>query len=62
VVNFSARCNVRDLVRDLIKCGGMKGIVSSLSHHLAHFQMCSNSCLLFVFPHVLIYLFAIADG
>ncbi|PAN31358.1 hypothetical protein PAHAL_5G413400 [Panicum hallii] len=26
VVNFSARCNVRDLVRDLIKCGGMKGI------------------------------------
>ncbi|AQK89302.1 putative argonaute family protein isoform X1 [Zea mays] len=27
VVNFSARCNVRDLVRDLIKCGGMKGIM-----------------------------------
>ncbi|CAL4964194.1 unnamed protein product [Urochloa decumbens] len=26
VVNFSARCNIRDLVRDLIKCGGMKGI------------------------------------
>ncbi|CAM0880911.1 unnamed protein product [Alopecurus aequalis] len=26
VVNFSARCNVRDLVRDLIKCGAMKGI------------------------------------
>jgi len=25
VVNFSARCNVRGLVRDLIKCGGMKG-------------------------------------
>ncbi|XP_058743134.1 protein argonaute 4-like [Vicia villosa] len=26
VVNFSARCDVRGLVRDLIKCGGMKGI------------------------------------
>ncbi|KAK3159884.1 hypothetical protein QOZ80_1BG0052300 [Eleusine coracana subsp. coracana] len=26
VVNFSARCNVKDLIRDLIKCGGMKGI------------------------------------
>ena len=47
MVNFSARCNVRDLVRDLIKCGGMKGIVSSLPHHLAHFQMCS--CLVLYF-------------
>ncbi|XP_004491186.1 protein argonaute 4-like [Cicer arietinum] len=27
VVNFSARCDVRGLVRDLIKCGGMKGIL-----------------------------------
>ncbi|XP_030520851.1 protein argonaute 4-like [Rhodamnia argentea] len=26
VVNFSARCDVRGLVRDLIKCGNMKGI------------------------------------
>uniref|UniRef100_A0A0D9UZK6 Piwi domain-containing protein n=1 Tax=Leersia perrieri TaxID=77586 RepID=A0A0D9UZK6_9ORYZ len=26
VVNFSARCNIRDLVRDIVKCGGMKGI------------------------------------
>ncbi|KAG8045203.1 hypothetical protein GUJ93_ZPchr0008g12421 [Zizania palustris] len=26
VVNFSARCNIRDLIRDIIKCGGMKGI------------------------------------
>ncbi|KAL5100418.1 hypothetical protein RYX36_004745, partial [Vicia faba] len=26
VVNFSACCDVRGLVRDLIKCGGMKGI------------------------------------
>ncbi|WJX64437.1 Protein argonaute-4 [Trifolium repens] len=26
VVNFSTRCDVRGLVRDLIKCGGMKGI------------------------------------
>ncbi|GJN06292.1 hypothetical protein PR202_ga24007 [Eleusine coracana subsp. coracana] len=26
VVNFSARCSVRDLIRDLIKCGAMKGI------------------------------------
>jgi len=29
VVNFSARCDVRGLVRDLLKCGQMKGIVSS---------------------------------
>ncbi|KAE9614906.1 putative post-transcriptional gene silencing PAZ-Argonaute family [Lupinus albus] len=27
VVNFSARCNIQGLVRDLIKCGNMKGIV-----------------------------------
>lgn len=40
VVNFSARCNVRDLVRDLIKCGGMKGIVSLFSQFLAHFPKC----------------------
>nr|XP_043629700.1 protein argonaute 4-like [Erigeron canadensis] len=26
VVNFSARCDLRNLVRDLIKCGGLKGI------------------------------------
>lgn len=26
VVNFSARCDIRGLVRDLIKCGNMKGI------------------------------------
>ncbi|KAJ9537594.1 hypothetical protein OSB04_030327 [Centaurea solstitialis] len=26
VVNFSARCDIRNLVRDLIKCGGLKGI------------------------------------
>ncbi|GMG98835.1 hypothetical protein Nepgr_000675 [Nepenthes gracilis] len=26
VVNFSARCDVRSLVRDLIKCGEMKGV------------------------------------
>ncbi|KAK7300313.1 hypothetical protein RJT34_11156 [Clitoria ternatea] len=26
VVNFSARCDVRGLVKDLIKCGNMKGI------------------------------------
>ncbi|KAI7983451.1 Protein argonaute 4 [Camellia lanceoleosa] len=26
VVNFSARCDVRGLVRDMIKCGDMKGI------------------------------------
>lgn len=28
VVNFSARCDIRGLIRDLVKCGGMKGIVS----------------------------------
>lgn len=27
VVNFSARCDIRSLVRDLIKCGEMKGIL-----------------------------------
>lgn len=27
VVNFSARCDIRGLVRDLIKCGGMKGMM-----------------------------------
>ncbi|CAL0307497.1 unnamed protein product [Lupinus luteus] len=27
VVNFSARCNIQGLVRDLIKCGNMKGIM-----------------------------------
>ncbi|KAL9275439.1 argonaute 4B-like protein [Drosera capensis] len=27
VVNFSARCDIRSLVRDLIKCGQMKGIM-----------------------------------
>ncbi|XP_019434369.1 PREDICTED: protein argonaute 4A-like [Lupinus angustifolius] len=27
VVNFSARCNMQGLVRDLIKCGNMKGIM-----------------------------------
>ncbi|KAG1327683.1 Protein argonaute 4B [Cocos nucifera] len=26
VVNFSARCDIRNLIRDLIKCGSMKGI------------------------------------
>jgi len=34
VVNFSARCDVRGLVRDLIKCGRMKGIVSSVAEYL----------------------------
>ncbi|KAF3454052.1 hypothetical protein FNV43_RR04499 [Rhamnella rubrinervis] len=29
VVNFSARCNIQGLVRDLIKCGEMKGIMIS---------------------------------
>ncbi|GAA0158071.1 translation initiation factor [Lithospermum erythrorhizon] len=27
LVNFSARCDVRNLIRDLIKCGDMKGIM-----------------------------------
>ncbi|KAK3010746.1 hypothetical protein RJ639_011299 [Escallonia herrerae] len=29
IVNFSARCDIRGLTRDLIKCGQMKGIVIS---------------------------------
>lgn len=28
VVNFNARCDVQNLVQNLIKCGEMKGIVS----------------------------------
>lgn len=27
VVNFSARCQIQNLINDLIKCGGLKGIV-----------------------------------
>jgi hypothetical protein len=38
VVNFSARCDVRGLVRDLIKFGEMKGIVSFLK------ILCNVSC------------------
>jgi eukaryotic translation initiation factor 2C len=34
VVNFSARCDLKALVRDLIKCGDMKGIVSVAMSHL----------------------------
>ncbi|XP_044489091.1 uncharacterized protein LOC123213687 [Mangifera indica] len=30
VVNFSARCDIRSLVRDLIKCGDMKGLKEDL--------------------------------
>jgi len=30
VVNFSARCDTNTLIRDLIKCGREKGIVSLL--------------------------------
>lgn len=30
VANFSARCNVRQLVDDLIRIGGSKGIVSRI--------------------------------
>ncbi|VAH60215.1 unnamed protein product [Triticum turgidum subsp. durum] len=32
VVNFSARCNTMNLVNDLIKCGGMKGITVEKPH------------------------------
>jgi len=39
VVNFSARCDVRGLVRDLIKCGGMKGIVSSFTYLLTSIEL-----------------------
>ena len=35
VVNFSARCDLKALVRDLIKCGDMKGIVSIAVSHLS---------------------------
>lgn len=35
VVNFSARCDLRGLVRDLIKCGDMKGIVSYLLYFIS---------------------------
>ena len=35
VVNFSARCDTRGLVRDLIRCGDMKGIVSCLLYFIS---------------------------
>ncbi|CAM8969562.1 hypothetical protein QQ045_003373 [Rhodiola kirilowii] len=34
VVNFSARCNCRDIVRDLIKCGKMKGVEVESPHEI----------------------------
>ena len=38
VVNFSARCDVRGLVRDLIRFGEMKGIVGFIK------ILCTVSC------------------
>lgn len=29
IANFSARCDINSLVRDFIRVGGLKGIVSS---------------------------------
>lgn len=43
VVNFSARCNVRQVVDDLIKIGGSKGIVSKIS--LLLFFVYLKTCL-----------------
>ena len=40
VVNFNARCDLRSLVSNLIKCGEMKGVVS-------------NGCLLFLQPQII---------
>lgn len=37
VANFSARCDVNGLVRDLIKVGEMKGIVCSASLYCAYY-------------------------
>ncbi|KAF6146444.1 hypothetical protein GIB67_037744 [Kingdonia uniflora] len=34
IVNFSARCDVRKLVMDLIRCGGQKGIVISADYFI----------------------------
>lgn len=39
VVNFSARCDIRNLIRDLIKCGSMKGIVGLFSLSFAVFKL-----------------------
>lgn len=40
VANFSARCDVRGLVRDLIKVGEMKGIVCSARFFHAYCGYC----------------------
>lgn len=37
VVNFSARCDIRSLCRDLIRFGEMKGIVSSMHTFVLHY-------------------------
>lgn len=40
VANFSARCNVRQLVDDLIRIGGMKGIVSMILFSSCFLETC----------------------
>lgn len=49
VVNFSARCDIRSLVSQLIKCGGMKGIVSSVLtsflHYVNKWELIRFSCV-----------------
>jgi eukaryotic translation initiation factor 2C len=46
VVNFSARCDVRNLIRDLIRNASAKGIVcfSFLSHILRLIFLCTELC------------------
>lgn len=55
VVNFSARCDLKGLVRDLIKCGEMKGIVSfAITHNsiqVTQYFIYLITCILFFLFH-----------
>lgn len=54
VVNFSARCDLKGLVRDLIKCGEMKGIVSfAITHSIqvTQYFIYLITCILFFLFH-----------
>ena len=46
VANFSARCNVRQLVDDLMRIGGMKGVVSWKTSILFFFFVLENLCVI----------------
>lgn len=41
IVNFSARCDIRSLCNNLIRCGEMKGMVSVLTNYIV--KSCQHS-------------------